>query len=284
MQKIQSFFRSHWKRVAAFVLILIFILCSTTALAKIFTNPESYRATIESIDNKKVTVLGVSAAIAGSATLLASVPDDATTPLAEEMMDLSSYLVLVVCVLVLEKSLLTVFGAAACYVLFPAAGIFALAFIINRKNFFMAWAIRLSVLALAFLIIIPSSMKLSDYIYEANQVTFEQEAEAIVDDTETGEESDEDIPWYKKLWNTVTNAVKDTAEAAIEKGKKVLNEFIDAVSAFIIAYCVIPIFVVFLFLWLLKFLFGININVNMDAISSKLKKNRKKATEAEISL
>ena len=277
MEKLKTFFATHCARIAACVLVLVFAFSSMTFIAKAFTNPETYQKTIQSIDEKKATVLGVSAAIAGSATLLAAVPDDATTPLAEKMMDLCSYLVAVVCVLVLEKSLLTVFGAAACYVLIPIACIFAVCFIINRKQFFMAWAIKLTALALAFLMIIPVSMKLSDYIYEVNQISFEKDADEIIETTknELASNSNDDIPWYKKLWNTVTTAVKDTAEAAIENGKKVLNEFIDAVSAFIIAYCAIPIFVVFLFLWLLKCLFGIDVNINFDVLSSKRLRKKK---------
>lgn len=279
MERIKQFFRKHWKRITAFSLILVLLLCSVTVLANIFTNPQTYQGTIQSIDEKKVTVLGVSAAIAGSATLLAAVPDDSTTPLAEELMDLSSYLVAVVCVLVLEKSLLTVFGAAACYILIPVACIFALIFVVSSKRFYMSWAIKLSVLALAFLIIVPSAMKLSDYIYEVNQVSFEQDANELAEPS--AEETEEDIPWYKKLWNTVTAAVKETAEAAVEHGKKVLNEFIDAVSLFIIAYCAIPVFVVFLFLWLLKFLFGLNINVNLDALNPKRLHKKKDQPKVE---
>ena len=267
MERIKIFLNEHWKRVAAFSLILVFLLCSVTVIANTFTNPQTYQETIRSIDEKKVTVLGVSAAIAGASTLLSSVPGDAAQPLAEEVMDLSSLLILVVCVLVLEKSLLTFFGAAACYILIPVACIFALTFVINNKRFFMSWAIKLGVLALAFLLIVPSAMKLSDYIYEINQVSFEQE-EAILEES-TAEETEEDIPWYKRLWNTITNAVKETADAAVEHGKKVLSEFTDAVSLFVIAYCAIPIFVVFLFLWLLKFLFGLNININLDALNPK---------------
>ena len=269
MERIKLFLTAHWKRATAFVLVLIFLLCSLTVLANAFTDPQTYRATITSIDEKKVTVLGVSAAIAGSATLLSAVPGDATSNLAKELLDLSSYLVAVICILVLEKSLLTVFGAAACYVLLPAACLFALIFIVTNKNFLMSWAIKLSVLAIAFLLIVPCSMRLSDYIYEVNQLSFEQETETIIENTEETTESEEDIPWYKKLWDSVTNAVTETAEAAVENGKKILNEFIDAVSVFIIAYCAIPVFVVFLFLWLLKILFGLDINVNLNTIRSK---------------
>ena len=269
MERIKLFFTAHWKQVSAFFLVLVLLLCSITVLANAFTNPQTYHKTIQSIDEKKLTVLGVSAAIAGSSTLLSAVPGDATSNLAKELLDLSSYLIVVVCILVLEKSLLTVFGAAACYVLLPVACLLTLIFIINNKKVLLSWAIKLSVLAMAFLLIVPCSMRLSDYIYEVNQVSFEQEAEDLAEDTEEDAESEEDVPWYKKLWNSVTSAVTETAEAAVEHGKKILNEFIDAVSVFIIAYCVIPVFVVFLFLWLLKILFGIDIKIKRDAVNPK---------------
>ena len=271
-EKLKSFFLSHLKSTLAFVLILAFIACSMTFLAEIFTNPKTYRETIRSIDEKKITVLGVSAAIAGSATLLAAVPDDSTTPLAEEMMDLSSYLVIVICVLVLEKSLLTVFGAVSCYILFPLACLLALVFIVKRNPSCLSWAIKITVLSLAFLTIIPASMKLSDYIYEVNHTSIEQKVESSTDSSEN--ESNKNTPWYEKLWNTITNAVQNAVDSAVEKGKKALNDFTDAVAVFVIAYCIIPIFTVFLFLWLFKYLFGININVNVNALTRK-RRNKK---------
>lgn len=269
MDKIKLFLKTHWIRLVAFFLVAVLMVCSMTFIGEKFTNPETYSETMQSIDEKKTTVLGVSAAIAGSATLLAAVPDDATTPLSEELMDLSGYLMAVVCVLVLEKSLLTVFGAVACYALFPIACLFALGFIVRKKPALMSWAIKIAVLALAFLLIIPTAMKISDYIYEVNQFSIEADVEEITEPIVDVPESEpeEDLPWYKKLWGNVTEAVKSTAQSAVESGKKVLNEFIDAVSAFFIAYCAIPVFVVFMFLWLLKFLFGINININYSALN-----------------
>ena len=264
---------SSQKRIAAFALVLIFLICSVTVFAKTFTNPETYRGTIQSIDDKKVTVLGVSASIAATATLLASVPDDATTPLAQELMDLSSYLLIVICVLVLEKSLLTVFGAVACYILFPAACILAMVFIVNNKKVLMAWATKIAILGLAFLLVVPASMKLSDYIYEVNQISFQQKIDEDLEADETQAETEEYLPWYKKLWDSVANAVKETAESAVEKGKEALNKCIDAVSAFVIAYCAIPILVIFLFLWLAKVLFGLKTSAKLDFLAPKGIKN-----------
>lgn len=202
MERIKLFFAKNRIRIVAFVLTLILMVCSVTIFGKIFTNPQTYSDTIQSIDEKKVTVLSVSAAIAGSSTLLASVPDDATTPLANELMDLSTYLLLVVCILVLEKSLLTVFGAVSCYVLFPIACVFGLAYIVQKKQVLMSWAIKLAILALALLSIVPAAMKISDYIYDVNQIKIEQKVENAVQPTEpeTSAPQQEDTrPWWQNF-------------------------------------------------------------------------------------
>lgn len=265
-----------WKRMVAFILVIAFMACSMTFLANIFTEPQTYSGTIESIDEKKATVLGVSAAIAATATALAVFPEDATTPLAEELMDVSSLLVAVVCALVLEKSLLTIFGALSCYVLIPIACILGLIYIVNSKQSLLIWVIKFGVFALALLAVVPGAMKLSDYIYEVNQYSIEQNVDYVVESSETEIKIDEDLPWYQKLWGTVTEAVKNTVGTAIDSGKNALSTFVDAVTVFIIAYCAIPIFIVFFFLWMVKFLFGLNLNIK---IPNRLR--RKEKTEME---
>ena len=291
MKKIELFFKKNWLKFVAFIVVLGIAASSMTFFAKMFTDPQTYVETIQSIDEKKATILGVSTAIAGSATLLAAVPDDSTTPLAEKMMDLSSYLVIVICVLVLEKSLLTVFGSVSCYVLFPLACAFVLAFILKKKQAFISWAIKFAVLAVALLAIVPASMRLSDYIYDVNQLTIEQEVDTIIESTEPETPPalapEEDSPWYTKLWDKITAVVKDSANTvttigknAVEIGKQALNKFTDAVSVFVISYCAIPIFIVFLFLWFLKTLFGISINIDVHSLPPK--KTRKQQKEAVV--
>ena len=293
MEKFKMFLFNNRTRIIAFALILILLLCSVTLLGKIFTNPQTYTRTIQSIDDKKLTVLGVSASLAGISTALSSVPGDAASPLAAELMDLSSYLVLVICVLVLEKSLLTVFGSVSCYLLFPVACAFSLAFILKRNKTLLAWAIKLAVLGLALLTIVPASMRISDYIYEVNQITIQQEEETETEsiEPEASDSQNEDLPWYNKLWDTVTGAVQNVADAitdvgetAIEEGKKALSNFTDAVTVFIIAYCAVPVFVVFLFLWLFKILFGIKINADISKLDFKKLRDKRKAKEDPLAL
>ena len=55
-------------------------------------------------DYLKETVTNATATAAATSTALAAIPGDATTPIANQIMELCSYLLIVVCALVLEKS------------------------------------------------------------------------------------------------------------------------------------------------------------------------------------
>jgi len=103
------------------VLLVVLALLSVFLLAKTASSPENYVSTVKSIDEKKATVMAVTATAATASTILAAIPGDATTPIANQIMEISSYLMIVVCALVLEKSLLTVVGYLSFKILIPIA-------------------------------------------------------------------------------------------------------------------------------------------------------------------
>ena len=84
--------------------ILIVLLCLSLALVSVFviakraTDPQSYKNTIQSIDDKKATVMGITTATITASTALAAIPGDATTPIANQIMEISTYVFVVVCV------------------------------------------------------------------------------------------------------------------------------------------------------------------------------------------
>lgn len=237
------------KKIICVVLLLAIALLSIFVFSKVATNPATYRETLQSIDDKKATVMGLTATSATAATVLASLPGDATTPIANQIMEISAYLLIVVCVLVLEKSLLTVMGYLSFNILIPVAcGLLGFyAFI--KKEKLKVLAIKFLALALILVTIIPLSLKLGDLIYDINRTTVEQVTEKV-DATTNQEES-----WLTQTLNTL----KDGVAAAGEKAKQILNSFIDAIALFIITYCLIPIIVLLLVVWFVKFLFGITI-------------------------
>lgn len=263
------------KKILCLSLFLAIALISIFVISKPATSPENYKSTIASIDEKKATVAGITASAAATSTLLAAIPGDTTTPIAEQIMDISSYLLIVVCVLVLEKSLLTVMGYLSFNILIPiACGLLGI-YTFFKKETLKILAVKFIVFALVIVTIIPFSLKISDLIYDVNKETIDQVTTEI--DDSIAEENEEDKSWLDKILDKISESVSNIGE----KAKQILNKFIDAIAMFIITYCAIPIIVVFLVIWLIKFLFGIAVPVPKKENLLLLKKHKNKAKNDE---
>lgn len=260
------------KKLLGVILCLAIAGLSIGIGAKYATQPQSYKATIQSIDEKKATVMGVTTVAAATSTALAAIPGDATTPIANQIMDLSTYLMIVVCALVLEKSLLTVFGYLAFQIMIPVACVlFALA-ILTRRALLRSLSVKITIFALVLVAIIPFSLKISDMIYDANETmvaTLSEESANL-----ESEEKDENKNWWEKF----VDGVKDGAAQAKENAKELVNRFIDVIAVFVIAYCAIPIIVFLVVIWALKLLF--NVRVPMPS-AKKVKNLHRKENEEE---
>lgn len=261
------------------ILLLIVAVLSMTVISKVATSPESYKSTIQSIDEKKATVMGVTATAAATSTALAAIPGDATTPIANQIMELSSYLLIVVCALVLEKSLLTVMGYLSFNLLIPISCVMLGFYTFIKKRTLKILALKFIVFALAIVSIIPFSMEISDMIYEANQATVEQ----VTTDLEESviENGKEEKSWIDKMLDKIKDSVSDVGE----KAKQLLNSFIDAIALFIITYCALPIIIVLFVIWFINFLFKINIpmpNLKTKQIIAKNKQKEKIKIEEKI--
>ena len=290
--------KKEWVTKAVWVaLLLVVALLSIFVISKIATNPQTYTATIESIDEKKATVMTLTATAATASSILAAVPGDVTTPIANQIMEMSGYLMIVVCILVLEKSLLTVMGYLSFNILIPiACGLLGVYIFIKREQL-LRLALKIIVFALVITLIIPLGLKLSDLVYEVNQDTVQQLTSTIKDEstTEATESTDitaeeqEEQSWWNQAWNTITNTVTNavdnvtnTVDTIKEDAKATLNAFIDAIALFIIAYCAIPIIVVLVVIGFVKFLFGISIPIPKTNPFSSHRKNKKEEQTKEL--
>ena len=98
------------KKCIYIVIWLLIGLLSFTVLGKYASAPESHQATIASLDEKKATVLELTAATTATSALITLLPGDIGTPIAEKVADLSGYLLIVLCAVFLEKYLVTITG------------------------------------------------------------------------------------------------------------------------------------------------------------------------------
>ena len=102
-------------------MLLVVLALSMTVVQKAASDPENHTGTIEALDEKKADVLKLTASSAAAATALAAVPGDATTPVANKLADLTSYFLIVLMVVFLEKYLVTLTGYATFFILIPLA-------------------------------------------------------------------------------------------------------------------------------------------------------------------
>ena len=165
------------KCITAAVLLLAAIL-SITVVGKYASAPENHQKTITSLDEKKQTVMELTAASTVTSALITLLPGDTATPIAEKMADVSGYLLVVLCAIYLEKYLVTITGYVAFTYLIPiACGLWIFNLIFANATV-RKLAAKLAVFGLAISFVVPASVKISDLIGD----TYQAQIEATIED------------------------------------------------------------------------------------------------------
>ena len=273
-------------RIALILILALTVILSCTFIGNRLTDPATYSHTIDVLDENRATVLGLSAASAAASAAVSALPDDICSPLAQEISEFTTWFLLILSVIYLEKYLLTIFGAIACYVLIPAG---CSALLINcffPRRFFQSIAAKLLALGAVLLLVIPTSVWISDQINDIYSKSIEITVESAnaVSDNLIGDMSGENeenttvIDEAKAILGDVSGSVA----GVIDQFKNVLNRFVEATAVMIVTTCLIPILVILFFVWIVKTLF--NIQIVLPAHLPKPKKpgrSRKEDSETE---
>ena len=284
------------------ILLIIIGSVSFASVSKVASKPENHKTTIESLDDKKETVLELTAATTATSALITLLPGDTATPIAEKMADLSTYLLVVLCAIFLEKYLVTITGYAAFRYLIPAACILFLINLVVDNNTIRRLANKLLIFGLAIFVVVPASVKMSDLIENTYRAQIESAMEEAKDtqnivgdigdsteaastqagnDTASNKEdssksdttSDSGVfGFLDKAKDAISNAKESVSDAVsnvaisseelVKKVENTLNRFIEAVAVMIITSCVIPILVLVFFFWLIKILLEVDVTKN----------------------
>ena len=249
--------------------LIVLALISMFPLAKVFGGNEFHASSIEHLNKKEGQVIGLTAATAGAATILAAAPGDATTPIANQLMDMSGYLLIVLGVIFLEKILLTLTGKLTFLLLIPAACVLCVTYIFAKKEKLKVLAFKLAAFGLVIFTIVPVSVKLSMFIEDTYGATISQTIASATDVQNSKVEETEETKNETSIWDKITGAVSNvvssvgnSVEKLLEKGKTLLSNFMNALAILLITSCVIPMGVLFIMLWVVKLIFGVTISVN----------------------
>ena len=252
-------------RTVLVIILLVIALLSFFVVAKIVSTPEYNAATIESLNAKEGTVMGLIASALASSTAISLIPGDVGMPIANQIAELTSYFIIVLGVIFLEKMLIAVLGSIAFTYIIPlACGLGILALFI-KKEVFGNLAIKVALFGMILFIAIPVGVKASDLIYESHRASVEQTIETANKNKDFIEDAKKDLfaedkKWTEKIADSLSNLTSKIGvgiSAMVDKCERTLSIFIDTIAVLIITTCVIPILVILIFAWLVKILFGI---------------------------
>lgn len=270
------------KKILFALIPIVIALLSFFVIARFTSSTEFNAKTIQSLDDKKTTVMELAAASTAASAAITLIPGDVGTPIANKLADLSSYFLIVLCAIYLEKYLVTITGYAVFKILVPIACVFFSGYLLWRKEILRVVAQKFLLFGLAVYLVIPASVKVADMIETtyassiestietAKQTTDEIESETgesgQVDDKSSNEKSQSDSDSDSKenaggFFSGLFNKVQEGVSTATANVENVLNNFIEALAILLVTSCLIPILVLIFFVWLVKMLLGLNIDI-----------------------
>ena len=257
-------FEGRWKPWAILAILVAIALVSFFKVADYAASPEVHKETIDALNEKRETVMELTAASTAVSVAITMIPGDAATPIAEKLADLSTCFLLVLSAIYLEKYLVTITGYAAFKVLIPlacGAGIVAVLF---RSHMAKQLAAKLAVFGLAIVMVIPASVGISNLIEDTYHSSIQSTIDLALETTEEIEE-DADLNAAKEeekkgnIFSELLSTVTETVSVATDKVENVLNHYLEALAILLVTSCVIPILVLVFFGGLVKIVLGVEI-------------------------
>lgn len=279
-------------KIAAAVLAL---LLSVFVVSGPVSSVNFHKDTLEALDQKQTTVLELSAATTAASALITLVPGDVATPIADELAELSSHFVVVLCAIFLEKYLVTITGTVAFSALIPAACVLYILYLLLGNQTLKTLAAKLAVFGLLIVLVIPVSVRITNCIED----TYHESIQAAIDDAKQiaqdipaeGETEQTEEPQDQGFWsglvsgvtNGVSNAVSGVTGAVsgvADTVKEKVNRIIEALAVMIITCCVIPVLVLLSFVWLAKAILAVDLSVSYTGVQKMARGGIDRARES----
>ena len=258
------------KAIIAAVLAAV-ALVSLIVFANIASNPETYTGIIGTLDEKKGNVMVLATTTTAASAAISALPNDMGTPIADKLVDFSSYFMVILAVIYLEKFLLTTLGFLGFGILIPVAcALFAVAVFLRRGTLtrvnLQRLGTKLAAFGLALALVVPVSVWLTDNVdatfdesLAASNAAAQEATEQLEENTQAAPQEDQGLlggiaSAVQEGWNGLTQG----AQQALDSLGQQLNTMIDTLAVMIVTSCLIPLLVLILFLQLVKIITGLD--------------------------
>lgn len=251
--------------------LIVIILCLVCIIGVIHYGlntagtPKRYENTIASIDEELSGVLKLSALTTGISATITAIPGDTGTPIAEHLMTLTTWLLVITVALFFEKYSLTLIGKLIFIIVLPIViGTFGAGLLKHSKKILLKSVNGLLIAALIFFAI-PISVGLSNEIKETYEFSLDntlaeaENAKAKTDDA-TNDDLDDDKNFIEGAISKVTDAVSSTVMGGLDAAENFLNTLVESLAVLVVTSCIIPILVLIIFVWIIKKLIEVDLS------------------------
>jgi len=267
------------KATIAIILLVVLAMVSMFAVGPYVSSAENMSGIIESLDDKQGTAMKMTVVTTAISVGASFIPGG--DAFAKTLSDLNTCMIIVLCVIFLEKYLLTLLGAATFKVIIPVAAVLAIiAIVMNNdkaRNAAAKFAIKLAILGLGIFIAIPASVWVSDMVYDTYEASIQQSMEEAEETAETVEGAENQNAFEKlasKLKGGLTGLINDIGEK--------INNLVETTAIILVTTCLIPILTMLFIFWLIKQCLGIDIKPPLPQLRNTQKKLVSKTEEEPL--
>ena len=275
----------YLSRVIVTAVCAVLALASFTALSARFSSIDSYEHEIAVLDEKRASATELFIAAVGASAGITMIPDDACTPIANELAEIGKDLAIVSGVILLEKYLMTITGYAFFKALVPLCLVlFAIGYWKDAadpmRSSLLNGAIKVLIVGAIIWQAVPVSVRvidLFDATYDetiSQAIESAQQAGAIAEDDKAIEEVVTEEDQSQKGWlgtvmdavgaagDTIASGVSKAATAATSGASKlvawakvVLTQVTEGFAVLVVTSCIVPVAMPLIAYWLVKVFF-----------------------------
>ena len=244
--------------VAAIALVLVAFV-STTKLAQRFSSPEAYTHQIEVLDAKKQTAVELALAAGAASNAISLIPDDACTPIANQLAQISKDITIVLGFILTEKYLLTLLGSVFFGVIVPLCCVVsAIALLMPKtlqlKGTLLSAATRVFLAGAIIWGSVPAGVFATDHVENTYHASIARSIDAAKQSADLSNQPTDAVETDKTLVDRIgdvimnpvasIDSVANAATNLADKTRTVLSSCAEGVAVVFVTTCVIPVVVV----------------------------------------
>lgn len=251
------------KQWIALALVVIFTIGSLLVADKV-DNWINKDHIFEVIEDKQNTAADVTAICAAASVVIGAIPDDSTTPVAQQISDAGDYMLIATVSLTLEKIIMNVASFITFKCLYIAFGFLMFVFVLSgyRWHALSRIAVICLTMGVCLYFAVPVTTVLSEKIDET--INFKERIEELrykkdKSAEEENEEIDDDRNWFERAYDNVVETVESIADSVSnvkDYAKGLYLLLIEVIVGFILTTVILPIGVVLFLKWIVNVSIG----------------------------